>query len=89
MLDDGEQHRRVLERLQRVPAVRHDQQIAGCAVPGRLARAEPDPAVQDVDGGLAGVLVLAEHPAGGQRDHRLAELVLVSAVDGGAAAAAG
>lgn len=29
VLDDGEQHRRVFERLQGVPAVRHDQQVAG------------------------------------------------------------
>ena len=38
--------------------------------------------MQDVTGGLAGVLVLGERLPGRQRDHSLAEYVLVTAVDG-------
>jgi hypothetical protein len=48
-----------------------------------------DPSVQDVDGGLAGVLVLGERLPGSQRYDGLAEYVLVTAVDGARGAAAG
>ena len=43
---------------------------------------EADPSGQHVHGGLARVLVLVEPAAGSQRDHRLAQHVLVAAVDG-------
>jgi hypothetical protein len=45
--------------------------------------------VEDVNGGLAGVLVLGECLPGRQCDDGLAEDVLVTAVDGARAAAAG
>ena len=45
--------------------------------------------MQDVDGRLAGVRVLAELLPRRQRDERLAQGVLVAAIDGVGAAAAG
>ena len=47
---------------------------------------QPDPAAQDMDGGLAGVLVLVEFVARGQRDDGLTQGVFMSAVHGGGAA---
>jgi hypothetical protein len=45
--------------------------------------------MQDVNGGLAGVLVLGERLPGHQRDHGLAEYMLVIAIDRARGAAAG
>lgn len=45
--------------------------------------------MQDLDGGLAEILVLLKDLLGGQRNDGLTQLVFMSAVDGGAAATAG
>src|SRR5664280_159542 len=82
VLGHGEQHHSRLQRLQGVPAAGHDQQVAGRAVPGRLARAQPDAPMQDVQGRLPWILVLVEGLAGGQGDHGLAQYVLVAPVHG-------
>jgi len=63
------------------------QEIAGCALPGRLCAHEADAPVQDVQGRFTGILVLVEHLAGDQGDQGLAQDVFVSAVHGGGAAA--
>ena len=84
-----EQHGRVLGGLQAVRGVRDDQQVAFPALPGIGAADQADPSVQDVNGGLAGIVVLGERLPGGQRYDGLAEYVLVTAVDGARGAACG
>jgi hypothetical protein len=50
-LIDGEQDRRVLDSLQRMRGVGHEQEITGTAFPGHLAGRQPDPAAKNLDGG--------------------------------------
>ena len=50
---------------------------------------QADPAPQDEHGRLAGVLVLGQRPAGGERDEGLPQHPFVSAEDGGGATARG
>src|SRR6476469_54323 len=58
-------------------------------LPAGLARVEPDAPVEHVDRGLTGVGVLGKPRAGLERDHGLAQPVLVPTEDGVGAAAAG
>ncbi|HEY5783526.1 MAG TPA: hypothetical protein VIT65_02005, partial [Microlunatus sp.] len=54
-----------------------------------LARYERDAPVENLDGGLTGVLVLVQACAGPQRDQGLPKDVFVASVDGVGAATAG
>ena len=58
-------------------------------LPGGVPGDEPHASVEDVDGGLARVLVLVERLARGERDQGLAQRVLVPAVHRPGAASAG
>src|SRR5207248_1028425 len=83
LLGHGQQHGRILQRLQAVRCVGHHQQVTVTAVPGVLACRQPDPAGQDVHARLPGVLVLGQARAADHGDDGLAEHLLVTADDGG------
>jgi hypothetical protein len=69
-----------------VPGRRDDEEVSGRTVPGRFVADETDPTAEDVQRGLTRALVLVQHLPFEQRDHRLAQLVFVPAVDGAGAA---
>jgi hypothetical protein len=79
---DGEQDDRILDGVEGVTARGYDDQVTLAAVPGVAAGEQADPAGEDVDGGLARVLVLGQGGSGGQRDECLAQHLLVAAIDG-------
>jgi hypothetical protein len=87
LLGHGQQHGRILQRFQAVRRVGQHQQVAVPAVPGVLARRQPDPAGQDVHARLPGALVLGQARAADHSDDGLAEHLLVAADDGGRGAA--
>src|SRR6185437_3698278 len=81
MLGHGEEHGRVVDGLERVPGRRHDEEVARGALPGHLSGFQADPSMQHMHGGLARVFVLVQHATGGERDDRLAQHMLVAAID--------
>jgi hypothetical protein len=58
---DGEQNRRVLECMQRVPRPGNDQEVAVASLPLGGVGNQPHPSPQHLDGRLAGILVLRQH----------------------------
>src|SRR5215213_4087396 len=90
-LGDGEQNRRVFECVQRVPRLGNDQEVAVTSLPLGGVGNEPYPSPQNLDGRLAGILVLRQRRPGGQRDERLPQHMLMTTVDrlGGAAGRSG
>src|SRR5699024_5423639 len=78
----GQEERRVLDRLDAVSFGRYDEQIPGTPLPGVGRGLQRDAPGQDLHGGLAGAVVLAELAAGADDDERLAQRFLVPAVDG-------
>jgi ferredoxin-like protein FixX len=88
---DGKQNRRVFECMQRVPRLGNDQEVAVASLPLGGVGNEPYPSPQNLDGRLAGILVLRQHRPRGQRDERLPQHMLMPTVDrlGGAASRSG
>src|SRR5829696_3764190 len=88
---DGKQNRRVFECMQRVPRLGNDQEVAVTSLPLGGVGNEPYPSPQNLDGRLAGILVLRQRCPGGQRDERLPQHMLMTTVDrlGGAAGRSG
>ena len=77
--------------MQRVPRLGDDQEVAVASLPPGGVGNEPYPSPQNLDGRLAGILVLRQHRPRGQRDERLPQHMLMPTVDrlGGAASRSG
>src|SRR6185312_12333337 len=85
----SQQEYRVLECLHRIHPRRDDDQVLVAPLPLLLLRDQADAPLQDHDRGFAGVHVVVQLLPRGERDDRLPQGLLMTAVDGAGAAAAG
>ena len=82
---DREQHRGIVDRFETVPGFRDHQQITMAALPRCGCGMQADPPAQHQQRRLTRILVLGQFGTSRQRDHGLAQPVLVPAVHRGRA----
>jgi hypothetical protein len=78
----GQKNDAILDRDQRVPFGRDDDEVTGLTFPRIGLSGEPSPTVQYMQGRLSRTVVLGQFSAGHQSQHGLPQFEITPAVDG-------